>query len=196
MLTYGQLLLHGAFIMPIRNLQESDIDEILILDSLVSPNEEPWTESFFRLVLTTDYSFVYVDENTNEILGFIVTKEVDEQQFLITNFGVTNEHQKKGIGTQLMKTAINKMKTCCGVSESILIRLEVRITNEVALNMYRKTGFEVFSSANEFHEMYLYQMGSKPIPVFSNPGINSLTFYAEASQPGSSGCDLSRGPDL
>lgn len=61
---------------------------------------------------------------------------LDESQ--ITNVAVLPEGRGKGIGEALMREAIAYAKSL----NVVVMSLEVRVTNEVAQNLYRKLGFQ------------------------------------------------------
>ena len=67
--------------------------------------------------------------------GFYNGKDKDSNTFEIGNICVKPEYQNKGIGTAVLKEIIfeNKDKN---------IRLQVFKTNEKAINLYKKMGFE------------------------------------------------------
>ena len=55
----------------------------------------------------------------------------------IDNFSVLEEYRKQGIGTKLMSYLVS-LAICLRV---VNITLEVRVSNDIAINLYKKFGF-------------------------------------------------------
>ena len=97
----------------------------------------PWTLESFENEMTknTQATYVVAEEN-GKIIGFCgMWIVLDESQ--ITNVAVMPIGRGKGIGEALMREAmrIAKERGC------VVMSLEVRVSNEVAQNLYRKLGF-------------------------------------------------------
>ena len=78
-----------------------------------------------------------VAEKDDQLIGFCgMWIVLDESQ--ITNVAVMPEGRGQGIGEQLMREALRiaEERGC------IVMSLEVRVSNDVAQNLYRKLGFQ------------------------------------------------------
>ncbi|MBM7700511.1 ribosomal protein S18-alanine N-acetyltransferase [Kurthia huakuii] len=98
----------------------------------------PWTLESFEMEMTKNTQATYVVAiDDDEIIGFCGMWIVfDESQ--ITNVAVMPAGRGKGMGEQLMREAmrIAKERGC------VVMSLEVRVSNDVAQNLYRKLGFQ------------------------------------------------------
>ena len=74
--------------------------------------------------------------HNDKLIGYILYKSL--YNFInIDNLGVIYEYRNKGIGTLLIKFLINLAK-----KNKMNIRLQVRISNIIAINLYSKLGFK------------------------------------------------------
>lgn len=99
----------------------------------------PWTlDSFYYEMTENQYAHYLVAENeTHEIIGFCgIWLVIDAAQ--ITNVAVVQSVRGQGIGEALMREAIRVAKE----AQMDVMSLEVRVTNTVAQNLYRKLGFQ------------------------------------------------------
>ena len=116
-------------------MQDSDIDEVVALEESVYPY--PWTRGNFADSLTSGYHAWVLRNQAMQLMGyFLVMQMVDEAHLL--NVAVAQEWQGQGLGRFLL----NQSVACArGLGmESML--LEVRPSNERALDLYQRYGFE------------------------------------------------------
>ncbi|MDP8003422.1 MAG: ribosomal-protein-alanine N-acetyltransferase [Caldisphaera sp.] len=66
----------------------------------------------------------------------------------VISIAVLPEYRKKGIGSMLLNEAINRMKLNYNVEA---VYLEVRVSNNEAINLYKKYGFEEVRIINEYY---------------------------------------------
>ncbi|CAN7433991.1 ribosomal protein S18-alanine N-acetyltransferase [Pseudoduganella sp. LjRoot289] len=116
-------------------MQESDIDEVLALEESVYPY--PWTRGNFADSLACGYQAWVLRDQAARLLGyFLVMPMVDEAHLL--NVAVALEWQGQGLGRFLLNQSVACSR---GLGlESML--LEVRPSNERALELYQRYGFE------------------------------------------------------
>ena len=96
----------------------------------------PWSEESFLSELSKPSSHLFVATENGEVLGYAVLDLVlDEGSLLI--IAVDEKHRRKGIAkaffSELEKTAREKQLS--------FITLEVRASNESAINLYASQGF-------------------------------------------------------
>lgn len=84
-------------------------------------------------------SLVYEDEN---ILGVIIYKEPYDR-IEIEYIAVAEQYKNKGIGSRFLKAIENN-----NVKN---ITLEVRKSNEVAINFYKKNGYKIVSIRKNYY---------------------------------------------
>lgn len=119
----------------------------------------PWSEkSFWDSISREDTIFLVCeeDENSNKqkveykptgVTGYIgMYLSFDEAS--ITNVAVSPNFRKRGCGEQLVTEAKVEAKT----AGAECIFLEVRASNEPALSLYKKLGFEELGIRKKFYE--------------------------------------------
>lgn len=121
--------------MIIRFMQESDIENVLAIETtLFHPG---WSKSHFQYELNENpFSFLYVLEDNNELIGYVGFWVMFEQA-QITTVAIKKSEQKQGLGMQLMEFALERIKQ----EHCEQITLEVRKSNVVAQKLYEKLGF-------------------------------------------------------
>ena len=120
-----------------RKMTPEDVEPVYAIELATFP--APWTlDSFHYEMRENQFSHYIVAENeAGKIIGFCgIWIVIDSAQ--ITNVAVLEEARGLGIGEQLMREAIQAAKA--GGAETM--SLEVRVTNTVAQNLYRKLQFQ------------------------------------------------------
>ncbi len=96
----------------------------------------PWSEESFLSELNKPTSHLFVATDNNEVVGYAVLDLVlDEGSLLI--IAVDKNHRKKGIA----KALISVLEDVAKEKELSFITLEVRASNESAINLYTSQGF-------------------------------------------------------
>ena len=110
-----------------------DLDEIVAIEDAVYPF--PWTRGNFSDSLSAGYS-TWVCRVGGELVGYaVVMMAVDEAHLL--NISVDKRRQGMGFGARLLRHAMSVARTLGARS----LLLEVRPSNERALELYRHFGF-------------------------------------------------------
>ncbi len=108
----------------------------------------PWSEKSFYDELTKNKMAIYiVAKENNEIIGYGGMWHVINEGH-ITNIAVKNEYRRKGIGSKIIDELINIAKE----KEMIGITLEVRTSNNIAQNLYKKKGFIIEGIRKEYYD--------------------------------------------
>ncbi len=87
-----------------------------------------------------DYD-LHVAELRGHIVGFLVSRRVDDDEVEVLNLAVDTEFRRRGIGTRLLRHI-----------DSRQVFLEVRESNEVAQNLYRKLGFAEIGRREKYYD--------------------------------------------
>lgn len=120
----------------LRTMMLEDIDQILIVEEACFAH--PWTrQAFENEMVNNRFATYFVAEDSDKIVGYCgVWVILDEAH--ITNIGVLPEYRGNKIGETLLRKAMlfAKLKSAKQMS------LEVRVSNDVAQNLYRKLGFQ------------------------------------------------------
>ena len=118
-----------------RQLTVHDIDQIFHIEQASFPS--PWSRNAFKQELTLNPYAIYIGaEYEGKIIAYGGMWIIMDEGH-ITNIAVLPEYRGKKIGEQLMTKMLDIMRSK-GVKKATL---EVRVSNVVAQNMYRKLGF-------------------------------------------------------
>lgn len=122
--------------MSIRLMEVKDLNEILVLEHQLFTSA--WNEEdFIYEIETNPFSFNYVLEDNEEIVGY-AGLWITYEQAQITTIGVKKECQRKGYASLLMKHLLELVRA----HQCEMISLEVRVSNESAIKLYEKFGFK------------------------------------------------------
>ena len=128
----------------IRPMTKDDVDDVYKVeeDCFV----DPWSKESIRKELKNDLARYLVAEIDGEIVGYVgVWFVVDEGH--ITNVAVHSNYSGKKIGDKLVK----EMVELCRQSNIVAMTLEVRVSNIVAQNLYKKYGFKMGGIRKEYY---------------------------------------------
>jgi [ribosomal protein S18]-alanine N-acetyltransferase len=119
-----------------RDMKEEDIHQILVIENLSFTI--PWSrESFYNEIHNNQFATYVVLEDGDKIIGYCgVWIIVDEAH--ITNIAVLPDYRGRKLGDALLAKVIDVAKEKGAKS----MTLEVRVSNVVAQNLYRKFGFK------------------------------------------------------
>jgi len=120
-----------------RKMTVDDIDQVLLIEQ--EAFDTPWTREAFEHEMTTNvYSHYLVAETgTKEIVGYCGMWVVMDESH-ITNVAVAERMRGNKIGEGLMREAIRVVTE----QSVVLMTLEVRVSNDVAKNLYHKLNFQ------------------------------------------------------
>ena len=126
----------------------SDISQIVKLEEELY--HKPWLEKDYMYELNDNpfaYNFKMIDKDSNEIMGYIgfwIKFEFAE----ITKVSIAKKYQGYKLSKLLMQDAENRMK----LAECENCTLEVRVSNTVAINLYKSCGFEIAATRKRYYE--------------------------------------------
>lgn len=119
-----------------RRMTNDDVPAVHDIEVATFP--VPWTlDSFYYEMNENQYANYLVAEEGGKLIGFCgLWLVIDAAQ--ITNVAVIEEVRGRGIGEALMREAMRIAKE----AQMDVMSLEVRVSNTVAQNLYRKLGFQ------------------------------------------------------
>ncbi len=140
----------------IRTMTYADLKHVMEVE--VKAYAHPWTIGIFRDCLRVGYS-CWVLTEANVIIGYgIVMLAAGEAHIL--NICVNPEHQRKGLGRSLL----NYMTKKSALSGIDMILLEVRRSNQSAINLYDSEGFHELGVR---HNYYPDEKGREDAIIFA-----------------------------
>lgn len=127
-----------------RKMKDTDIEGVYEVE--VSAFKEPWSYNSLRDELKNRLAKYIVAEEDGKIVGYLgVWHIIDEAH--ITNVAVHKDFRGRGIGGGLMEALDRQCKEYMIAS----ITLEVRASNLVAQNLYKKYGFLISGIRKEYY---------------------------------------------
>jgi [ribosomal protein S18]-alanine N-acetyltransferase len=124
-----------AVALEIRTLQLSDLAAIEGIEQRAYPT--PWSRSMFASELAKPTSICLGAFEGLDLVGYVInSRYVDAWH--IMNVAVAPEQQRRGIATQLLE----RLFELTDDDERRGYTLEVRVSNEAAIKLYDRLGFE------------------------------------------------------
>ncbi|MFC1286797.1 ribosomal protein S18-alanine N-acetyltransferase [Bacillus paralicheniformis] len=122
--------------MVIRDMNRKDLDQVFEIEK--SSFSSPWKkESFHHELFHNMYAHYLVLEVEEQVVGYCgIWIVMDDAQ--ITNIAVSPAYRGRRFGEALLKAAMK----LCRMKKAVQLSLEVRISNHIAQNLYKKLGFE------------------------------------------------------
>ena len=120
----------------IRWMIRRDMTEVLEIENKSS--EHPWTETNFIHQLRQRNCIGMIAESEDEkVVGYMIY-ELHKDKLIVLNFAVHPDHQRKGVGRQMIEKLTSKLS----YQRRNGIQLAVRETNVVACNFLTKMDFQ------------------------------------------------------
>ena len=119
----------------IRKMALEDLETIMILESQLFSC--PWTIENYRFELTENPYGHYVVLDEKGIKGYLGLW-INEDALQITTLGVDTAYQNRGYGKALVQYAVDHAESI----SAAVITLEVRISNQKAIQLYESFGFK------------------------------------------------------
>ncbi len=109
-------------------------------------NQTPWSkETFIKILELRSMSFVII--HNSKLVGFCIANKVLDECHL-QNISVTHDMRRKGIGDYMIKILRARMK----LADLSTALLEVRRSNRIAQDFYRKNGFDQLSVRKNYYQ--------------------------------------------
>jgi len=121
----------------------SDLEEAYKIELDVNPS--PWKYETFLSSFEVGHKGL-ICKKDNLMIGFIIFSPISPEAHILS-ISIRNEMQSKGIGTLLLKSMLDQ----CKVMNYKKIFLEVRVSNEKAINFYEKFGFSKDAIRNNYY---------------------------------------------
>ena len=124
-------------------MENGDIGAVMLVEIDAYPF--PWTKGIFADCIRVGYD-CWVAELDGHIVGHGVLSAAAGESHIL-NLAVRRSHQCQGIGKQLLDHLVNRARllTC----DTIL--LEVRPSNQAALQLYESAGFNEIGSRKAYY---------------------------------------------
>ena len=135
--------------MRINTVSIKDLDEIFRLESNTFKKDAFFKNSILNLIINNTFFFKLInDDNSNEIVGFIIVIQDQEYSVNLINLLISKQYQNKGYGSHLLKYTLNKIKEMNNIE---VIVLNVNSKNKVAIRLYQKFGFRIVQQIENYY---------------------------------------------
>lgn len=124
-------------------MNESDLAAVAALEATLQVF--PWSHGNFADSLASGYS-VWVLRLGGDLIGFSVVMSVIDEAHLL-NIGVCKHYHGQGYGARLLRHAME----CARLGGATRLFLEVRLSNERAVDLYRHFGFRQIGTRKGYY---------------------------------------------
>jgi len=131
----------------IRPMQKSDVDNVIRIEEKAY-GEHHWSKDSFLNELSNELARYYAACSPDgSLVGYAGCWQILEEVH-ITNIAVSPELRRKKIGERLLQKRIDD----CYKNKAKYITLEVRISNEAAISLYEKYGFQSLGTRKGYYQ--------------------------------------------
>ena len=125
-------------------MRQADVGAVAELEH--NTYDFPWSEGIFRDCLLAGYVSVVLDRD-GEVVGYGIMSVAAGEAHLL-NICVAESLRRQGIGNDLLHYLLRRARTL----RAERMFLEVRPSNEVAIALYRASGFEVLGVREHYYK--------------------------------------------
>lgn len=130
--------------LTIDRMKEGNLEEVLRIEK--ESFSDPWTRESFLEDINKDFTYPAVARKDGELVAYTCLWKI-EDELQIANIAVDKEHRHQGIAQKLMEWIMEQgLKQKCKS-----VTLDVRVSNSVALTLYRKFGFEQIGRRKNYY---------------------------------------------
>ena len=126
-----------------RKMRETDLDEVLAIEESVY--NFPWTRGIFHDCLNVGY-FCWVLLQQDKIVAYSIMSIAAGESHLLT-IVVTKDKQGQGYG----KKMLDEMIQLAAKNDAEAMYLEVRVSNEAAIQLYHQRGFNELGVRSNYY---------------------------------------------
>ncbi|MBF1724825.1 MAG: ribosomal protein S18-alanine N-acetyltransferase, partial [Streptococcus sp.] len=125
-----------------------DATRIFEVEKAAYDGESPWAKDVLEKDVAHNPAAIYIVlEAEDEIVGFIGARTTESADLHITNVAVLHDYRFLNVATLLLK-ALEKIARALDKKE---ITLEARVSNTKAIKLYRKNGYEVVGTKENYY---------------------------------------------
>ena len=121
--------------MIIRKMKASDVAAIAELEKRCF--SDPWSADSIASELVNPLSYWLVAEVDGQVAGYVGSQSVLDAADMM-NIAVSPDYRRRGIA----KALVNELTAYLSKNNVIALLLEVRVSNEPAITLYEKMGFQ------------------------------------------------------
>jgi len=132
--------------MKIESVVHKDLNKIYKLEKQTFGNDA-FSKDMLSKLITQDAFFLKLVLN-KKIIGFIIALHDEKDRINIINLLISKQYRRNGYGTILLKRSIDIFKK---LDEIDRIVLNVKVTNSIAIDLYRKFNFKIVDEVENYY---------------------------------------------
>ena len=126
-------------------MKEADLTQVMAIEQ--KSFADPWTlQSFYREIQENPYSRYLVAYRQERLVAYIGGWLITDQLH-ITNLAVDPQDRGNGLAKKLLDELV-RLSRKEGINKATL---EVRVSNDAAINLYRKNGFAIVGRRPKYY---------------------------------------------
>lgn len=131
----------------IKRMTPEDIDGVISIEEQAY-GDHHWSKDSFMNELNNELARYYsLFNKNNELCGYAGCWHILDEAH-VTNIAISANHRRKKYGEALLKRIIDD----CYLEKIKYITLEVRVSNQAAINLYTKYGFTSFGTRKGYYQ--------------------------------------------
>ena len=137
------------------SIKAEDLTQIMLVEQQIYPN--PWTIQVMQDCIQAGYQCIkgQINEQPDEVACYALMM-IGFQETNLLNIGVNPKFQRQSIASQMMQ----RLLLISRINQAKRMWLEVRESNQAAINLYQKLDFEVIGLRKNYYK-YTNSMGKK-----------------------------------
>lgn len=128
----------------IENMQAHNIDSLVAIEE--ASFSRPWSKAGFEAELNNGTAVFLVASVKGKTVGYIGFHVIVDEGY-VANIAVSPEYRRMGIASALLRRTVETAYE----RNVAFLTLEVRKSNENAISLYRKFGFEIVGVRKNFY---------------------------------------------
>lgn len=118
----------------VRQMRPADVSQVVVIENASSAT--PWSRAMFLSELGRPGTIDLVAEQGGDVLGYIMVSRYADVWHIL-NLCVRQQQRGQGLGGRML----DELFTRAGGKPHLGFTLEVRVSNDVAIRLYRRKGF-------------------------------------------------------
>lgn len=131
----------------IREMKEADLPKVLEIENMCFT--APWSLGSFKYELRNKETILKAAVFENQVIGYVCLRTIMDVTHIL-NLAVSPEFRRMGIGSNLLHEALQELIRIKPDIE--FITLEVRESNNAAINLYEKFGFRLIGKRTGYYQ--------------------------------------------
>lgn len=128
----------------IRKMQQADVEGVMAIEQDVV--DFPWTYSIFSDCIKVGYHCWVLEDEQEAVVGYGLLS-IAAAEGHVLNLVIKPENQHQGLGRRMLMHLIEQAKKLNAKS----VYLEVRRSNNIAYDLYIKTGFIAIGERKDYY---------------------------------------------